>query len=130
MFSSGTTGKPKGIVHDFEKLLSKFLNADKRFRTLAFLMFDHIAGIDTLFYTLFSGGTLIFPTDRTSGYICYLIEKFKIEVLPTSPTFLNLLLISEDYCNYDLTSLKIITYLFVRRKVYKFVFVNFYIIFF
>jgi len=34
----------------------------------------------------------------------------KIELLPASPTFLNLLLISEAYKEYDLSSLKLITY--------------------
>jgi acyl-CoA synthetase (AMP-forming)/AMP-acid ligase II len=110
LFSSGTTGEPKVIVHDFEKLLTKHRSANKRLRTLAFLMFDHIAGIDTLFYVLFSGGTLIFSKERSVNCICDLIEKYKVEVLPTSPTFLNLLVISKEYKNYDLTSLKIITF--------------------
>ena len=82
----------------------------KKFTTLCFLMFDHIAGVDTYFYSLFSGGTAVFPTSRNTGYICRLIEKYKIEVLPTSPTFLNLLLLSEDYKKYNLSSLKVITF--------------------
>jgi len=110
LFTSGSTGRPKAVAHDFEKLLSKFVRADKQFRTLCFLMFDHIAGIDTYFYSLYSGGTIIFPTSRKPGYICSLIEKHRVEVLPTSPTFLNLLLLSEEYRNYDLSSLKIVTF--------------------
>ncbi|UCD56658.1 MAG: AMP-binding protein, partial [Candidatus Hydrogenedentota bacterium] len=110
LFTSGSTGEPKAVVHDFDKLLSKFLAADKSYRTLCFLMFDHIAGIDTYFYCLYSGGTVIFPTSRNPGDICRLIEKHRVEVLPTSPTFLNLLLLSEEYKRYDLSSLKIITF--------------------
>lgn len=110
LFSSGVSGKPKAIVHSFNRLLRKFLHAKKSLRTLTFLLFDHIAGIDTLFYSLFSGGTLVFPQERTPSYVCGLIEKHKIEVLPTSPTYLNLLLMSEEYKSYDLSSLRIITY--------------------
>lgn len=110
LFSSGATGTPKAIVHSFDRILRKFLGASKSLRTLTFLMFDHIAGIDTLFYSLFSGGTLVFPTTRTPSEVCYLIERHGVEVLPTSPTFLNLLLISEEYKNHDLSSLRIITY--------------------
>ena len=110
LFTSGSTGKPKGVVHDFDKLLSKFETADKRFTTLCFLMFDHIAGIDTYLYCLFSGGAAVLPDSRNPGYICGLIEKYGVEVLPTSPTFLNLLSLSEEYENFDLSSLKIITF--------------------
>jgi acyl-CoA synthetase (AMP-forming)/AMP-acid ligase II len=73
-------------------------------------MFDHIAGIDTYFYSLFSGGIAVLPISRSPEYICNLIEQHKIEVLPTSPTFLNILLMSEKYQKYDLKSLKIITF--------------------
>jgi acyl-CoA synthetase (AMP-forming)/AMP-acid ligase II len=110
LFTSGSTGTPKAVAHDFNRLLTKFENADKSFRTLCFLLFDHIAGIDTYFYSLYSGGSLVFPFSRSPGDICKLIEKYQVEVLPTSPTFLNLLMLSKQYENYDLSSLKIITY--------------------
>jgi long-chain acyl-CoA synthetase len=110
LFTSGSTGKPKAVVHNFDKLLGKFLKADKSYRTLCFLMFDHIAGIDTYFYTLYSGGTVVFPVSRQPVDICQLIEKHQVEVLPTSPTFLNLLLMSKAYRDYHLDSLKVISF--------------------
>jgi len=110
IFSSGTTGEPKAVLHSVARFLSKFDKDGKRLRTLSFLLFDHIAGMDTLFYTLCSGGTLIVPADRGPHYICRLIERHAIEVLPASPTFLNLLCLSGAIEGFDLSSLKIITY--------------------
>jgi acyl-CoA synthetase (AMP-forming)/AMP-acid ligase II len=98
------------VVHSLERFLGKFDHPGKRMRTLSFLLFDHIAGIDTLFYTLSSGGALIVPETRDPRSICRLIENHRIEVLPTSPTFLNLLGLSNDYEDFDLSSLQIITY--------------------
>jgi len=77
---------------------------------LVFLMFDHIGGLNTLFNTLAIGSTLILPENRDAEYICSLLEKHKIRVLPSSPTFLNLILISEAYKKFDLKSLRMITY--------------------
>jgi acyl-coenzyme A synthetase/AMP-(fatty) acid ligase len=63
-----------------------------------------------MFHTLSNGGVVLALKDRRPQTICSFIEKHKIELLPASPTFLNLLLISEEYKNYDLRSLKLITY--------------------
>jgi long-chain acyl-CoA synthetase len=113
LFSSGTTGKPKAIVHSADKLLqsTKYFNVNlPSVRTVSFFLFDHISGVDCLFYSFLTGSTLIFPTERTPAYICGLIEKYRAELLPASPTFLYLLLMSEEYQNYDLSSLKFILY--------------------
>jgi acyl-CoA synthetase (AMP-forming)/AMP-acid ligase II len=110
IFSSGSTGRPKAILHDLDKFLIKFATASKKMRTLTFLLFDHIAGIDTLFYTLWSGAVQILPQRREVKYICALVQRHRVEVLPTSPTFLNLLCLYQEYRNYDLSSLRIVTY--------------------
>jgi acyl-coenzyme A synthetase/AMP-(fatty) acid ligase len=110
VFTSGSTGRPKAVLHDLDKFLAKFITASKRLRTLTFLLFDHIAGIDTLFYCLWSGAPQVLPGSREVKHICELLQRHRVEVLPTSPTFLNLLCWSGEYEHHDLSSLKIITY--------------------
>lgn len=110
LFSSGTTGKSKAAVHDLSKLLLKYRTKRKDLRTLAFMQLDHIGGLDTIFYTLSNGSALVFPEDRSPDTICRNIEEHDVEVLPATPTFLNLLLLSEANSRYDLSSLKYITY--------------------
>jgi long-chain acyl-CoA synthetase len=110
LFSSGSTGKSKAALHSFTRLLEKFKVRRHTLRTLAFLMLDHIGGLNTLFYTLSNGGTTVVIEDRNPAIVCHAIEQHGVELLPTSPTFLNLLLISEAYRNYDLSSLKLVTY--------------------
>jgi len=110
LFTSGSSGKPKGAVHDFSKLLNKFTTKRNALKTINFLLFDHWGGLNTLFHVLSNGGTLIFLENRNADYVCGLIEKYKVELLPTSPTFLNMLLLSRSYERYSLSSLKIISY--------------------
>lgn len=110
LFTSGTSGKPKAAVHDFLSLLEKFKTRRKALRTLNFLLFDHWGGLNTMFHILSNGGVVIAIKDRSPENVCKLIEKHKIELLPASPTFLNLLLLSGVYENYNLSSLKIISY--------------------
>jgi acyl-coenzyme A synthetase/AMP-(fatty) acid ligase len=110
LFSSGSTGKSKGAVHDLTKLLAKYSVRRHDLRTIAFLLFDHIGGLDTLFYCISNGSCLIIPEARTPESICVAMERHRAEVLPASPSFLNLLLVSEAYRKYDLGSLKYITY--------------------
>jgi acyl-coenzyme A synthetase/AMP-(fatty) acid ligase len=110
LFSSGSTGKSKAALHDFAPLLEKFKVPRHAYRTIGFLLFDHIGGINTLFYTLSNGGCLITLSDRNPSRVCKSIEKHKAEILPTSPTFINLLLLSEAYKECDLGSLEMVTY--------------------
>jgi long-chain acyl-CoA synthetase len=110
LFSSGTSGVPKGAVHDFVKLLEKFKKKRKSLRILNFLLFDHWGGLNTMLHTLSNGGVVITVQDRSPEGICRMIQDYKIEVLPVSPTFLNFLLISDIYKNFDLSSLNIISY--------------------
>ena len=74
------------------------------------MLFDHWGGLNTLFHVLSSGGTLVFLENRNPDYVCNLIEKYKVELLPTSPTFLNMMLLSRSYERFSLDSLKIISY--------------------
>jgi long-chain acyl-CoA synthetase len=110
LFSSGSTGKSKGIVQDLNKLMEKFRTPRKPLRMLIFLQLDHIGGINSLLYTLANNGTIIVSDDRTPVGVCRAIQTFKADLLPTSPTFLNLLMLSKAYEEFDLSSLKLITY--------------------
>lgn len=110
IFTSGTTGRPKAAVQSVERFLGKFQKPGRRFRTLGFLLFDHVAGMDTLFYTLSSGGTLVVTRGRDPASICALIDQACVEVLSASPSFLRLLCLADNAGAYSLASLKIITY--------------------
>jgi acyl-coenzyme A synthetase/AMP-(fatty) acid ligase len=110
LFTSGSTGKSKAVVHDLVYLLNKYQIVRHSLRTIAFLQFDHIGGFDTLFYNLSNTSCLICVPNRSPETVCSAVEKYKAQVLPVSPTFINLLLLSEVYRRYDLSTLEIVTY--------------------
>jgi long-chain acyl-CoA synthetase len=110
LFTSGSSGEPKGAVHDFSKLLNKFHVKRNALLTINFLLFDHWGGLNTLFHILSNGGTVVILENRTPDYVCELIEKFKVELLPTSPTFLNMMVMSRAHERHSLKSLKMISY--------------------
>lgn len=110
LFSSGSTGRNKASVHDFIPLLDKFRTTRHAWRTITFLLFDHIGGVNTLFYVISNGGCVVTLQDRSPEGVCAAIERHRVEVLPTSPSFINLLLLSEAYRKYDLSSLALVTY--------------------
>jgi len=110
LFSSGSSGRPKAAVHDLGQLLERYATPRTGHRTLVFLLLDHIGGVNTLLYTLSSGGTVVVPGGRSPETVARAIETHRVELLPTSPTFLNLLLLSGAPFRYDLSSLRLITY--------------------
>jgi acyl-coenzyme A synthetase/AMP-(fatty) acid ligase len=110
LFSSGSTGQSKAAVHDFGPLLEKFKVPRRRLRAMCFLLFDHIGGVNTLLYTLANAGCAVTVRERRPEVVCEAIERWRVELLPTSPTFLNLLLLSDAYTRHDLSSLRMVTY--------------------
>lgn len=111
LFSSGSTGAPKAMIHSADRLLSSFQSKrPKNLNILIFLLFDHIGGLNTLFNGLSTGALIIAPQNRDPETIAQAIQNQKVILLPASPTFLNLFLISGVPSRYDLSSLRFITY--------------------
>lgn len=108
--SSGTTGQPKAAVHDLTLLLEKFRVERPALTTLAFMVFDHLGGINTTLHTLSNGALLVAPGERSPATVCRLVEEHRIELLPATPTFLNLLLLGGAHRAHDMSSLRVISY--------------------
>ena len=110
LFSSGSTGKPKGILHDLNRVAEKFRKQRAPVVAIPFLMIDHFGGINTLLAITSSLGTMVTVADRSVAHICAAIEKYRVELLPATPSFLTLMMASNAPTTYDLSSLRRITY--------------------
>src|SRR5207245_434333 len=64
----------------------------------------------TLLYVLSNAGCVVTVPRRSPEVVCAAIARHRVQLLPTSPTFLNLLLMSEAYKRHDLSSLEMVTY--------------------
>ena len=111
IFSSGSTDEPKAMVHNLDKLIDSYQGRKlKKISILIFLMFDHIGGLNTLLNALSIGAKIVLPENRSPEYIASLIEQHSIQILPVSPTFLNMMLMAQVQDKYNLSSLRMITY--------------------
>lgn len=111
IFSSGSSGSPKIILHDSLLIIKKFQVPRPGFKSLLMLTFDHLGGINTLLASLiYENGVAICLLNRNPLLVCKTIKKTRAELLPTTPTFLNMLLISKWHIKYKINSLKLISY--------------------
>ena len=109
LFSSGTSGQPKAMVQNLNTLLATYQERHaSRLPVLALLGFDHIGGFNTLFGALSAGAPVVVPATRSPADVALAIAAHHVAVLPTTPTFLNLLLAAG--VTADLSSLRVITY--------------------
>jgi o-succinylbenzoate---CoA ligase len=89
IFTSGSSGQPKGVVHTFSSLISNIKNANgilnhkENDRWLASLPFFHIGGFQIICRALFYGCSIILPQSLQTEDLSKTISKF-------NPTHLSL----------------------------------------
>lgn len=110
LFTSGSAGKIKAVVHHGPRFVRRFERPGRANRVIPFMLFDHIGGVNTALSVLSAGGCLVVAEDRSPEAICALIERHKVQALPTTPTFLRLMLMSGLHRRYDLSSLAVLAY--------------------
>lgn len=110
VFTSGSTGKPKAILHDIDRIAAKFAQSRPGWRMVMFLLIDHFGGFNTLMSVLANDGVGVCPRDRSPRAICEAIAGGGAELLPTTPTFLGMLIASGLWREYSLDSIRLVTY--------------------
>ncbi|MEQ1721815.1 MAG: fatty acid--CoA ligase family protein [Pseudobdellovibrio sp.] len=111
--TSGTSGfKYKFILHNASLFFNKFAKVGAHFKiTFAFSPLESIAGIETLLETVFNGAGLVTAVDSFNPHdIATLISQNAVDYFQTTPSFLNLFLLSGQIQKHNLSSLKKIAY--------------------
>ena len=114
LFTTGTTDRPKAILHDFIPFISRYKTPRPSLKSISFLLFDHIGVINTLLHMLFNLRQIIFIQKRTVEAVATFIKEFSVELLPTTPTFVRILFLYQDIESKLGDSLKIISYVTER----------------
>ena len=114
LFSSGSTGEPKIVLHDWNKLVSKAMRkpnpAYKNWVVIGMLGMDHIGGVNTLLFCLANQCKLVFPESRTPNDVMQCIEMHGVNILPTTPSFLRMTIMRGAHRDFNTSSLRLITY--------------------
>jgi long-chain acyl-CoA synthetase len=108
--TSGTGGEPKVVLHDFNLFFEVMVKPKNQCTTILYLKFDHFGGFNSLLPFLINGSTVIIPKNKNPEFIFSLIEKFSVNLLPVTPTFLSMSLAMGILEKYNLSSLQTITY--------------------
>ncbi len=115
MYTSGTTGLPKGVLTTQRNLAAAFLSAelwgfDSESISLTPLPMFHIGGIGWAYLGLVSGGTTILVSEFDAGHVLDLLEHERVTNAVFVPTILQMLAAVPGAAERDYSRLRSIAY--------------------
>jgi benzoate-CoA ligase family protein len=115
LFSSGSTGHPKGAVHlqhdlpfNTEVFAKRTMGVNENDLTVSVpkLFFGYATGTNLLFPFAVGGATALFAERSTPEKLFEVIERYRPTILTTVPTMINSMLNASDAASRDLSSLR------------------------
>ena len=115
LFTSGSTGQPKGAVHlqhdlpfNTEVFAKQTMGVNENDLTVSVpkLFFGYATGTNLLFPFAVGGATALFAERSTPEKLFEVIERYRPTILTTVPTMINAMLNAPDAGSRDLSSLR------------------------
>ncbi|MBO5458166.1 MAG: acyl--CoA ligase [Clostridia bacterium] len=113
IFTSGSTGKSKAVMLSHKNCIANPVDAmplfqqNEKDRAISLLPLNHVFGFAVISCATFCGHDIVFPKTTKAEYVLSCIEKYKISVLYSVPTFILELLADSKHKDYDVSSLRL-----------------------
>ncbi len=112
MYTSGTTGLPKGVMHTHNttmwSVITAMATADMHYadRYLLCLPLFHVGALNPLFSCIYKGGTAVIMREFDPNRIWELFGEEKITTTLAVPAMLNFMLLTYDPTKHDVSTLR------------------------